>query len=364
MRRSNTYALALALTLVLSTGARSVAATTNASPKPESKPVAHHHAKPEHPAAHPAPVATHAVEVRHATIRARTPSSVRTTSRTATTPHRTVTRTIVTRRTVRTTVTVWRKVSQPVTAFAGRSRVAARAVAISPSHVIVAMPNGTLRTFVAFREASADRDRLVFRDRDQTRTFTVVKVSRPIAHRVVVFVRRDEPERLPETTMVQALAPTQDEVMLVQPNDVLDPFAVTAVEPLPFGQMALFGNDIVPQAFAPAEVTFVGRPIGVTGDLVTFLLPDGTTRTLVDNGPLPAMGTQVVVTENGSQIVSFSPAVTNFVGQVVAVQPPFVSFALPNGSVRTLTTTQTLPMPGTRAVVFENGDTVARIRTF
>jgi len=376
MKRSNTYALALALMLVLSTGARSAAAPMSASPKPaQGKPVARHNVKTEHPVAHQAPIATRAIEVRHTSVRTRTQSAVKTSTRTTPTRsmssnarttviHRTVTRTVATHRTVRTTVTTWRPVSQPVPVFAGRNRVDARAVAFSPSHVIVAMPNGALRTFVAFREASPDRDRLAFRDRDRTRTFTIVKVSRPIEHRVVVFVRRDEPERLPEMTIAQALAPTQDEAMLVEPDNVLNPFAVTAIEPLPFGQMALFGNDIVPQAFAPAEVTFVGQPIGIVGNLVTFLLPDGTTRALVDNGLLPAIGTQVVVVENGTQVVSFSPAVTNFVGQVVAVQPPFVTFALPNGSLRTLTTTQALPMAGTRAVVFEDGDRVARIRTF
>jgi hypothetical protein len=58
---------------------------------------------------------------------------------------------------------------------------------------------------------------------------------------------------------------------------------------------------------------------------VTFLLPDATTRTLVDFSALPAVGSDVVVLENRQEIVSFLPAVTNFVGQVVAVDDPFVT---------------------------------------
>ena len=367
MNRSKTCALALASILVLSVGAQSAASQPGASPRPgESKTVIHHRMKAEHPIARPAkPMAAHSVQAHRAPIQTRPESSLRASQRTSTQrtqSHPAATRTSVTLHVMRKPVAAWSEVSQPVTTFAGRTQVVGRAVAMSRSHVIVSMPNGALRTFVAFRESSVDRDRFAFRVRGETRTFTVVKVSRPIAHRVVVFADHEAVERMPELTMLRVVEPAQDEVMMIGPNGVLEPFAVTAIEPLPFGQVALFANDQLPQTFVPAEVTFVGRPISIVGDLVTFLLPDGTTRTLVDTGPLPAVGSEVVVVENGQQVMSLSPAVTNFVGQVVAGESPFVTVALPDGSLRTLTTVQTVPAPGTRAVIFENGDRVARFQ--
>jgi hypothetical protein len=174
-------------------------------------------------------------------------------------------------------------------------------------------------------------------------------------------MRETTVERMPEVTVLRTFAANENEFMLMQPNNALVPFAVTAIEPLPFGEVALFGNDVLPPTFVPADVSFVGRPIGIVGDLVTFLLADGTTRTLVDTGPLPTIGSQIVAVENGQQLVTFSPAVTNFVGEVVTSQSPFVTFALPDGTLRTLTVVQALPAPGTRVVVFENGDRVERL---
>jgi hypothetical protein len=65
--------------------------------------------------------------------------------------------------------------------------------------------------------------------------------------------------------------------------------------------------------------------------------------------------------ENGQQVVSFSPAVTNFVSQVVAVDNPFVTFVLPNGTMRTLTVVQAVPAPATQVMMFENGDRATRV---
>jgi len=232
---------------------------------------------------------------------------------------------------------------------------------MSDDRVIVSMPNGTLRTLVAFREAGTDRDRLVFRDRDDTRAFRVVKVSTPVAHRVVLFARREAIERNPEVIVLHAVAPVQNEIVAVTPDNSLMPLALTSIEPLPFGQMAFVANDMVTPSFVPADITFVGQPVSIIGDLVTFLLPDGTTRTLVDTGLLPTIGTEVAVVENGQQVVNIEPAVTTFTGQVVAAQSPFVTFVMPNGTIRTLTTVQPVPAPGTQAIVVENGDRVTRM---
>ncbi|HYK52645.1 MAG TPA: hypothetical protein VEV38_03860 [Candidatus Eremiobacteraceae bacterium] len=371
MKRS-TIATALALLLGFSIGAPSLAAPTA---PPQSSSSSHHTKKTQHVQTHPAKPseahpAVHPIAVHHTTVRTtttvRTHATVTThhvmPSRPATTRRVTTTRRTVVRKVVRTTS--WRTVSQPMTTFIGRERVEARAVALSDDHVIVSMPNGTMRTFVAFRESGADRDRqLVFRDRDDVRAFRIVKVSEPVVHRVIVFTRREEIEREPEIPVLRAIAPVQDEIVAVAPNDSLVPLALTTIQPLPFGQMAFVTDNVMPTTFVPTDVSFVGQPISVIGDLVTFMLPDGSTRTLVDTGPLPTIGTQVAVVENGQQIVSMEPAVTNFVGQVVAAQSPFVTFEMPNGTIRTLTTVQPIPVPGTRAVVFEDGDRVTRFET-
>ena len=371
MKTTTTMVVATALALSLTVGTSAMADLSAATPKPHAAAAPSHHAHPvaarpvrpmrEHPMpGHPMPAhpvvehparPMHPVATRRAAIRPNTAHSKVVVRRTTVT--RTVTR----------TVTTWRDVSQPITTFQGRTRVVARAVAISNAHVIVRMPNDTLRTFVAFREANGDHDRIVVRERGETRTLRVMEVSRPVAHRIVVFTNEEVRERQPELTVLQAFAPTEDEVMVVQPNSVLEPFAVTAVQPLPFGQVATFGDNVIGPTFAPADVTFVGQVINVAGDLVTFMLPDGTTRTLVDMGPLPSIGTQLVVTENGQQVVGLSSANTNFTGQVIGDESPFVTFVLPNGTVRTLTMAQPLPAPGTRLVVFENGDRVERITT-
>lgn len=363
MKRS-TIATALALLLGISIGVPSMAAPTA---PPQSSPSSHHTKKTEHTTAHPTNPMTHPIVTHHATVRSTTTVK---THATVTTHHvmparpvtKHVTTTTVVHKVVRKT-TVWRTVSQPMTAFAGRTRVVAHAIALSDDHVIVSMPNGTMRTLVAFRESGADRDRrLVFRDRDDVRTFRIVKVSTPIAHRVVVFARRDEVEREPEVAVLHAVAPVQDEIVAVSPTNSLVPLALTTVQPLPFGQVAFVTNNVMPTTLVPTDVSFVGQPINIIGNLVTFMLADGSTRTLVDTGPLPTIGTQVAVVENGQQIVSIEPAVTNFVGQVVAAQSPFVTFAMPDGTIRTLTTVEPVPVPGTRAVVFENGDRVTRFQ--
>jgi hypothetical protein len=360
MKRS-TIAAALALILGISIGAPSIAAPA-APPQQQDNSSSHHTKKTQHAEAHPAKPA-HPVVVHHTTVRTTTVVRTRTqaSSHHEMPAHPVQTRT-TTRTVVRTQTTSWRTVSQPVTTFAGRTRVVARAVAMSDDHVIVSMPNGSLRTLVAFRESGTDRDRrLVFRDKDDTRAFRIVRVSPPVAHRIVVFTRREEPERVPELTVLRAVAPVQDEFVAVAPDNTLVPLALTTIQPLPFGQVAFVASDVMPPMFVPADVTFIGQPVSIIGDLVTFLLPDGTTRTLVDTGPMPAIGTEVAVVENGQQVVSIAPAVTNFVGQVVAVQSPFVTFAMPNGAIRTLTTVQPIPAPGTRAIVFENGDRVTRV---
>jgi len=365
-----TIAAALALTLGVSFGTPSIAAPT-AQPQQQNSSSSHHAKKTPHAQAQPAkPPAAHPAAVRHATIRATT--TVKTRTHASVSSNRVVqtrqvkTRTTTTRQTVVRRVVrkvSWHSVSQPVTLFAGRTRVVARAVAVSSEHVIISMPNGSLRTLVAFSESGADRDRqLVFRDKDDMRAFRIVRVSPPVAHRIVVFARRETMEREPEVAVLHAVALVQDEIVAVAPDDSLVPLSLSAIQPLPFGQVAFVTIDVMPPTFAPAEVSFVGEPVSIIGDLVTFQLPDGTTRTLVDTGPLPEVGTEVAVVENGQQVVSIAPAVTNFVGQVVAEQSPFVTFVMPNGSIRTLTTVQPVPALGTRAVVFENGERVTRFQ--
>lgn len=276
-------------------------------------------------------------------------------------PHPAVMRHTIVRHEIQKHITSQRIVTRSVETFSGRTRVIGRVTSIANSHVIVTLPNGTRRTFIAFRQEGFDRDRFVFRSNGVTRTFRVINVSRPIANRFVVVMNEVEVERVPELTVLRTVALDDDEVMFVEPTGVLVPFAVTAIEPLPGARVAIFGDDFIPETFVPANVTFVGQVVGIGGPMVTFLLPDGTTRTLFDPGVLPVMGSDVVVLENGSQVVSFSPAVTDFVGQVVAVDNPFVTFVLPNGTMRTLVVSQTVPAPGTRVLVFENGDRVDRL---
>lgn len=255
----------------------------------------------------------------------------------------------------------WQPVSQRVATFAGRTRVVGQVVSLSNTHAIVRLPNGALRTFIALREESSEHERIVFDNGRGSRSFLVTHVSRPFAHRVVVVANEEVVERSPELTVLRAVDSDDQEIMLLEPQQTLVPFAVTTIEPLPSGRVALVAEDQIPQTFAVPTVSFIGQVIGVTNDLVTFLLPDGTTRTLVDLGSLPAVGSQVAVVENGQQVLSLSPAVTNFLGQVLSVDNNLVTFALPNGTLRTLTDVQAAPPPGTRVVVFENGAQVDRV---
>ena len=178
---------------------------------------------------------------------------------------------------------------------------------------------------------------------------------------IVVFANEVTVEREPETTFLQERTIDNNEVMLVEANGALVPFALTTIEPLPSQQVALIADDQLPQTFVPADVSFIGQVVSLVGNLVTFLLPDGTTRTLLDGGLLPAIGSQDVVVENGQQLVTIAPAVTNFVGQVVAADNGVASFALPNGTMRTLMVAEPVPAPGTRVVVVENGPRVVRL---
>ena len=255
----------------------------------------------------------------------------------------------------------WRHVSQPVPMYVGRRRVVAQVVSLSRTRAIVRLPNGTLRSYIALREGSADRDRLGFEDEGVQRTFVIRRVGVPIAHRVVVVADEDFVERVPELTVVRAVDRDDQELMLVEPRDEIVPFAVSEVQPLPGRRVAIIADDEIPQTFVPPTVSFVGRVIGLANNMVTFLLPDGTTRTLLDTGPLPTIGSQVAVVENGQQVVSLAPAVTNFVGQVVSVDNDLVTFAMPNGSLRALTVSQPAPVVGARVVVFENGEQVQRM---
>ena len=249
-----------------------------------------------------------------------------------------------------------------VEALEGRTRVPARVVAITPARVIVRMPNGSLRRYIAFRTAVPDRDRItVAAGNGVERTFQVVRVSR-FENRVVVVTRELEVERTPEVSFVRGLADADDEVMLVEPNQVPVPFAVTTFQPLPNGEVALVADDQIPATVVPANITFVGRVQSEVGNMVTFGLPNGTTRTLLDPGPLPAIGSIMNVVEDGGQVLSLAPAVTNFLGQVVAAGNGFVTFELPNGATRTLLVPSPAPLPGTRVVVYEDGAKVTRLQ--
>lgn len=383
MKTLNSIAIATMLALGIGTGVQAAPASGPATPRPHRPLVVSHPATtpvrtmarpvapmPAHPMpAHVAPL-TRTVEPRRVEERTEPRPVTRDLERPATVKRTTEHPTTPTRNDERETRSrqlrerdAWHDMSQPVTVFEGRTRVSASAVALSNSHVIVRMPNGTLRTFVALREGRDDRDSIAVNEKGRVRTLRILDVTRPVAHRIVVFTSAQTTIVQPEMTALQAFAPASDQVMLVQPNDVLQPFAVTGIQPLPFGQVALFGNDMIGPTFAPADVTFEGQVIGVAGDMVTFLLPDGSTRTLADMGMLPAIGSQVVVTENGQEVVGVAPAVTNFTGQVIGAESPFVTFALPNGTVRTLTTVQPVPPLGTQTMVFENGPRVQRIVT-
>jgi hypothetical protein len=108
-------------------------------------------------------------------------------------------------------------------------------------------------------------------------------------------------------------------------------------------------------------MSFVGQVVGVNGDLVAFAMPDGNVVTLVDPGALPPLGADLMVFENGNQVVGLEPAVTTFQGQVVAVDNEDTTFLMPDGTMRTLVLAQPAPVVGTRVTVAENGLTVERI---
>jgi len=339
-----TLGVFVVLCVSLAGGTTSAAAradqTQNAAQSHHKKPVAHAKHAPLHRAHAPA---THHVTATHVSRSATAHKVTRPAKQTA---HRVVAR----------------PAEERVEAFMGRTRTAARVVSISRSRVVVRLPNGAMRTFVAFRADEPDRSTLRFRSRTGVeRDFQVVRVSR-FEDRLVVVTREIEVEPAPEVTLLRGYADADDEVMLVQPNEALVPFTVTTFQPLPNGQVALVANDQIAPVLVAPNVTFVGRVLNELGNLVTFGLANGTTRTLVLNGPMPAIGGDVVVVENGSQVVSLAPAVTNFLGQVVAVNNDLVTFELPNGATRTLLVPVPAPALGTRVVVYEDGERAARLQ--
>jgi hypothetical protein len=256
--------------------------------------------------------------------------------------------------------------------------------------VTVRLPNGSERTFITsarpqigssvvafangeravrfepegsfFRTAVVEQNQLTFRvSNGVTRTFTIAEVSRPVADRVVFFTR---PMFVGSPTVfLQTASFDENEVMFVQPDGVLVPMGITGMQLLPGGQVAFFTTDLVGPTYVPPTLSFIGQVVGLAGNLVTFVTPDGQTFTLLDNGPLPAMGTEEVVYENGDAVVGFAPAVTTFQGQVVAVNGEETTFLMPDGTLRTLVLAQPAPVVGTRVVVFENGVQVQRIVT-
>lgn len=274
--------------------------------------------------------------------------------------------------------------------FRPNTRVFGRVTAINGSRVTVRLPNGSRRTFDSvgtlprigsnvvayangeratrfddegrfFRTGELDRDRLVFRGpRDETQDFRIVRISHPIPHRIVFFANDEVLQSQPETVFLRSAAYDQDVVTIVEPNGALVPVAITQVQPLPGGQVMFIANDQVSPTFVPADVSFVGQVVSVVGNLVTFLLPDGSTRTLLDTGAIPSFGSEDVVFEDGQQVVGFEPAVTNFVGQVLAVDNGMTTFLLPDGTVRTLVVQGPQPFIGRRVVVYENGPVVER----
>jgi hypothetical protein len=337
------------------------------------------------------PVARHPMMLRSATkTRIERSVNVRTTHTRTLTANRVVSghHTIIVNRTI--TVLPRHVVARHFETFERGERVFGRVTSVSGSRVTVRLPNGSERVFfsrvrptvgnnvVAFTRGSnamrfepedrffqtgeIDRDRVVFRSANSApETFRIVRVSRPFGHRVVFFANEDNFEGEPEVVFLRSAAFNQDVVTFVEPNGVLVPMAITQIQPLPGGQIAFLANDQVSPTFVPAQASFVGQVVSIVGNLVTFLLPDGSTRTLYDNGPFPNLGSQVVVYEDGSQVLGFQPAVTNFVGQVVGVDNGFTTFMLPDGSLRTLVVQEPPALIGSRVVVYENGPRVERI---
>ncbi len=191
-----------------------------------------------------------------------------------------------------------------------------------------------------------------------TRTFHVVRATRYV-NRLVIVAKDETREFAPENILLRGSARDDDEIMLIQPDSVAIPFVITAFEPLPGGQVACIATDQIPSVFTPATVTFIGEVLDVIGNLAVFQLPDGATRALRISGRAPAIGSQVVVVEDGRRIISYVPAFVNFIGQVVDVNQHLVTFELPNGDTRTLRVASATLAPGNRVVVFERGERVS-----
>jgi len=275
-----------------------------------------------------------------------------------------------------------------VETFSPGQRVLGRVTSVSGSNVTVRLPNGSSRTFASserprlgsnvvafangdrverfenegsfFRTAEADPRHWTFHLANGTvRTFDVVRISQPVANRMVFFV--NQPVATAPVVFLQSAAFDQNVVDFVQPNGFLMPLGVTGLQLLPGGQIAFFTDEAVTPTFVSPTMSFVGQVVGVNGDLVAFAMPDGNVVTLVDPGVLPPLGADLMVFENGNQVVGLEPAVTSFQGQVVAVDNEDTTFLLPDGTMRTLVLTQPAPVVGTRVTVAESGLTVERI---
>jgi hypothetical protein len=275
-----------------------------------------------------------------------------------------------------------------VETFSPGQRVLGRVTSVSGSNVTVRLPNGSSRTFASaerprlgsnvvafangdraerfenegtfFRTAQADPRHWTFHLANGTvRTFDVVRISEPVANRMVFFV--NQPVATAPAVFLQSAAFDQNVVDFVQPNGFLMPLGVTGLQLLPGGQVAFFTDEALSPTFVSPTMSFVGQVVGVNGDLVAFAMPDGNVVTLVDPGALPPLGADLMVFENGNQVVGLEPAVTTFQGQVVAVDNEDTTFLLPDGTMRTLVVTQPEPVVGTRVTVAENGLTVERI---
>ncbi|MBV8367089.1 MAG: hypothetical protein JO194_11405 [Candidatus Eremiobacteraeota bacterium] len=356
----------------------------------------------QHRAAQPATVARPA---RHATVRTPVAHAKANTTHAATVTHtaRSMTRPVSTTRTAHGAT----RMSPPmhpaalphpfvkhvvavrhVESFSPGQRVFGRVTSVNGSKVTVRLPNGSTRTFVSssrpgvgsrvvafangdraerfenegsfFRTAEADPRHWTFRlANGTTQTFNVVRISQPVANRMVFFV--DQPVAMTPVTFLQSAAFDQNTVDFIQPNGFLLPLGVTGIQLLPGGQLAFFTDQSLAQSYYAPTVSFVGQVVGVNGDMVAFATPDGNVVTLVDPGALPPLGANVVVYENGNQVVGLQPAVTTFQGQVVAVNNNDTTFLMPDGTMRTLVYNQPAPVVGTRVTVSENGLTVERI---
>ena len=276
------------------------------------------------------------------------------------------------------------------TAFARGTRIFGRVTAVNGSHVVVRLPNGTERTFLSndhprvggnvvafargadvsrfetedrfFRTGELDRDRLTFRVANGVTNTFVINQVRPVGNRVIFFARDEAAVIDPDVVFVNSARFDDDAVTFVQPSGVLVPMAITNVALLPGGQLAFVTTDEVTPTFVPAPVSFVGELMSLTGNLASFLLPDGSVRSLVAAGPLPPVDTTMVVLENGDEVVGYEPAFTRFTGQVVAVDNGETVFMLPDGTLRTLVYAQPVPV-GSRVVVYEDGMRVQRLVT-